>query len=96
MIKKVAVALVLGATVLSGLVACGDARDEVSGTVVDKEYEPRNCERRSGRTCKKWDPAEHELKIKQADGSEVKLVVSKSTYDSAREGDRGTWKGWID
>lgn len=93
--RKLTVAAVGAAVFLGGLTGCSQ-QERVTGTVVEKEYEPRNCEvYRSGK-CRSWDPAEHELTIEEADGAEVELVVSKDVYDRADVNDTGTWKGVID
>lgn len=86
------VGLVLAPVSLAG---CGSTAT-VTGELVSKEYEGRNCERKVGTKCKRWDPAEHELTIVREDGSEVELVVSKPVYDKAVVGTTGTWKGRID
>lgn len=88
--RKLAVAAVGAAVFLGGLTGCAK---QVDGTVIDKEYEPRNCERREGSICERWDPAEYELTIRLPNGTEEEWVVSKDIYDRVHEGDTGTWKG---
>jgi hypothetical protein len=96
-INRKMVALLVGATLAFGTAGCPNrSQDTVTGTVKSKEYEPRNCERRSKGKCKRWDPAEHELTIVDSDGDEVELVVTKQVYNNTVLGATGTWRGRID
>lgn len=90
------VAALGAALLLGGLTGCPDSADEVTGTLVAKEYEGRNCEKKVGLKCKRWDPAEYELTIRQDDGTEVELVVTKDFYRTATVDTHATWRGWID
>ena len=79
------------------LTGCSGWGTEITGELVSKEYEPRNCERWKGTTCKSWDPSEFEFTIKEdGTGNEVELVVHKSVYGKAIVGSHGTWKGRLD
>jgi hypothetical protein len=93
MIKQAALAVVVAAGLT--LTGCGGSqRDSVTGKLISKEYEARNCEKWKGTTCKKWDPAEYELTIKETNGGgEVELVVTKTTYNRAVVGSTDTWTG---
>jgi len=91
---KFIIAVAGAALLLGGLTGCASAK--VSGTVMEMEYEGRNCEQRSGTKCKRWDPAEYELTIRKDSGAEVELVVDKATYERTNVGDTGTWEGSID
>lgn len=93
--RRLMVALSVAAVTVAG---CGlGATDEVSGKLVSKEYEPKNCEKKDRRgKCLRWDPSEYELRIQQADGTEVELVVGKFIYDNAVLDSQGTWTGRLD
>lgn len=93
--KRLAAALG-AALLLGGLTGCAVSTDEVTGTLVFKEYEGRNCEKKVGLKCKRWDPAEYELTIRQDDGAEVELVVTRDFYNRATVDTHGTWRGRID
>ena len=96
MTKSFAALLAAGVLAVGTLAGCSVPQDKVTGELIAKEYEPRNCEKRSKGKCKKWDPAEHELTIRTDAGDGVELVVTKSVYDRATVKSTGTWKGRID
>jgi hypothetical protein len=91
--KKASLALLAAVTFVGGCSLWSP--DEVTGKLLSKEYEGRNCEKRDRKgMCVKWDPAEFELTIKEeATGKEVELIVSRVVYDRAVEGTTATWKG---
>ena len=82
--KKIALAAAAVAAALT-LTACGPQGQNISGTVVDKEFDKGSCKTKWNSTKKKNERKcaadEYELDIRRSDGSTVEIDVSRTTYD---------------